>query len=215
VLFLNAGISTMAPALTEEGYECQFGVNHMGHALLTQLLMPKLLDTLAKKDSDVRIVSVSSLAAYIDVPATGLSLEKMKDPNPLESSYQRYGHSKLANMFFARKLAQAYPSITTTSVNPGQVATELMSKVTGLNKIVLYLLGYTFNWLTAVSALKGAEGQVWASVSKDVKNGGFYDPGFVLNEEAKFFQDQKLTDELWDWTNKELEKHGAPGWPKA
>jgi hypothetical protein len=48
-----------------------------------------------------------------------------------------------------------------------------------------------------------------------VKNGAYYDPVGVLEEKKKFFTDQSLTDELWEWTGKELAAHGAPGWPAA
>jgi hypothetical protein len=48
-----------------------------------------------------------------------------------------------------------------------------------------------------------------------VRNGAYYEPVGKLEDGFKHFSDQKLTDELWEWTNKELAKHGAPGWPEA
>lgn len=63
ILMLNAGIMASTPGLTEQGYAIQFGTNHMGHALLTKLLLP-VLDKTAKSgtDADVRVVSLSSTA---------------------------------------------------------------------------------------------------------------------------------------------------------
>jgi len=60
-LFLNAGVSGTAPGVTEDGYENTFGINHVGHALLTQLLMPKILETAKQPDADVRIIVTSSV----------------------------------------------------------------------------------------------------------------------------------------------------------
>jgi NAD(P)-dependent dehydrogenase (short-subunit alcohol dehydrogenase family) len=55
IVHLNAGIAMIPAALTEDGYEVQFGTNYLGHALLTQLLMPKLLQTAALPGADVRV----------------------------------------------------------------------------------------------------------------------------------------------------------------
>jgi NAD(P)-dependent dehydrogenase (short-subunit alcohol dehydrogenase family) len=216
ILFLNAGISTTAPALTEEGYETQFGINYMGHALLTQLLMPKLLQTVNEKQgNDARIMVTSSMAAHFNPPATGLALDQMKTADPLSSPYQRYAHSKVAKVLFARKLSQIYPSIISVSFNPGQVKTDLFKKAAGINKWVRHYILPPFLWLTGVSAEKGAENGLWAATSKDVRNGAYYEPVGKLKDGFKHFTDQKLTDELWEWTNKELAEHGAPGWPEA
>ncbi|KAI8633247.1 NAD(P)-binding protein [Xylariaceae sp. FL1651] len=214
LLFLNAGISTTLPALTKEGYESQFGVNHVGHALLTQLLMPKLLET-AAQDSDVRVLVTASKAAYIACPKTGLVLSDMKEPGPLASPYQRYAHSKLANILFARKLAQVYPSIKCVSYNPGQVRTDIFKKATGLNKWLMMTIGAVFILLTGVTPEKGAENGLWLATSKELQNGAYYEPIGVLEDQKRFIADQKMADELWDWTNKELKQHGVPGWPKA
>ena len=215
LLFLNAGISTTAPALTEDGYESQFGINHVGHALLTQLLMPRLLETAASQGRDVRIMVTSSMAAHISPPPTGLVLDEMKKADPLASAYQRYAHSKVAAILFARKLAQVYPAVQTVSFNPGQVNTDLFKKATGLNKWFLMLVATPLGWLTGVSPEKGAENGLWVAFAKGVENGAYYEPVGVLAEEKKgFFTDQKLADELWQWTDEELLAHGGPGWPR-
>jgi NAD(P)-dependent dehydrogenase (short-subunit alcohol dehydrogenase family) len=55
IVHLNAGVAMVPAALTKDGYEVQFGTNYMGHALLTQLLMPKLLQTASLPGADVRV----------------------------------------------------------------------------------------------------------------------------------------------------------------
>ncbi|KAM0559975.1 hypothetical protein ACHAPJ_003929 [Fusarium lateritium] len=214
LLFLNAGISSTAPALTEDGYESQFGINHVGHALLTQLLMPKLLGT-SKKGNEVRILVTSSMSAYFDPPPTGLVLGEMRKADPLASPYQRYAHSKVAAVLFARKLSQIYPTILSVSFNPGQVKTDLFKKASGINQWFMMFVGTPLMWLTGVSPEKGAENGLWAAFADGMKNGANYEPVGVLEENKKFFTDQKLADELWKWTNDELVAHGAPGWPEA
>ncbi|KAF4990916.1 hypothetical protein FDECE_14208 [Fusarium decemcellulare] len=214
LLFLNGGISTTAPALTEEGYESQFGINYVGHALLTQLLLPILLKT-KKEGNDVRIMVTSSMAAYYDPPPTGLALDEMRNADALASPYQRYAHSKIAAILFARKLSQVYPSIQSVSFNPGQVRTDLFWKATSFSIWFRMFVVTPFMWLTGVSADKGAENGLWVASADNVKNGAYYEPVGVLEEEKKFLTDQKLADELWSWTEKRLAAHGAPGWPAA
>jgi NAD(P)-dependent dehydrogenase (short-subunit alcohol dehydrogenase family) len=230
LLFLNAGISTTAPALTVNGYESQFGVNYVGHALLTQLLMPKLLATAALgkntnegkigergRGNDVRVLVTSSYAAYLAPPPTGLALDAMRQADALASPYGRYAHSKLANVLFARRLAQTYPGVLTIAFNPGQVKTDLFRKATGINWWFLMTVGMLFMHLTGISVDKGAENGLWAAFADPaaLRNGAYYEPVGVLEDSKQFITDQALADELWDWTNRELERHGAPGWPET
>lgn len=118
LLINNAGIMSIPNrTLTVDGFETQFGVNHLGHFLLTNLL----LDTI-KASQPSRIVNVSSSAHQ------GGKL----DPENLqgEKSYSQfwsYCNSKLANVLFTRELAKrlAGTGVTTNSLHPGAVKTEL------------------------------------------------------------------------------------------
>lgn len=62
VLINNAGVMMCPKGLTEDGFETQFGTNHLGHFLLTMLLLPKIIDSRKKSDVSSRIVNVSSIA---------------------------------------------------------------------------------------------------------------------------------------------------------
>ncbi|GIZ46282.1 hypothetical protein CKM354_000941400 [Cercospora kikuchii] len=218
-LYLNAGISGTTPGLTKEGYENTFGVNHVGHTLLCQLLMPKLLQTQKQPDSDVRVVVTSSIGGHRIVPKTGLiDLDTTKT---VESSglnaMTKYGHSKLANMLFARKLAQLYPEITTTSFHPGTVKSEIWGKADGMKWLVYAVSPIV--WLTGVDCDKGAEPGLWLGNAdkSSIENGRYYEQGtFGKPKDGNpHAVSQELADRLWEWTNKELESHGAPGWPSA
>ncbi|KAF2769131.1 NAD(P)-binding protein [Teratosphaeria nubilosa] len=220
ILFLNAGISMQEPSLTQEGYEVTFGVNHLGHALLTQLLLPKMLETKnSDPKADLRIVLTSSIGAFMFGPKGGLLLSEMKEPaGPhFKSAPVRYGHSKLANLLFAKKLAQLYPGITSTSVHPGTVKSEIWGRAKAA-KIMMYALS-PIVWLTGVTTEVGAWCQLWAATAPvqkgQVESGMYYEPVGVLKAGSKEAQSQDLTDELWEWTERELAVHGGPGWPKA
>lgn len=103
---LNAGVFGAAPQLTKEGYELQFGTNHVGHALLTRLLGPTLYKTAKSSvDADVRIVSVSSRGHHF-APRQGIVFESLKTEAQSLGPVGRYAQSKLANVLFARQLAK-------------------------------------------------------------------------------------------------------------
>ena len=112
------------PGTTKDGYEIQFGTNHMGHALLTKLLLPKLLSTANIPDADVRIITLSSVA-HEWAPKGGLQLDTVHSEQRKISSRERYGQSKLANILYTNELATRYPAISCISVHPGSVNTGL------------------------------------------------------------------------------------------
>lgn len=113
----NAGVMASPKAMTKDGFEQQIGVNHMGHFLLTNLLLDLL-----KISAPSRIVVVSSLFhLYGRINKEDLNSEK---------SYWRwiaYGQSKLANILFTKELARQLEgtSVTVNALHPGAVNTEL------------------------------------------------------------------------------------------
>jgi len=118
VLIANAGIMAAPFDRTEDGFELQFGTNHLGHFLLIGLLVPSLL--LA---SPSRIVLLSSMGH-------GMSDIRWDDPNYLTTEYSKmeaYGQSKTANILHAVELERRYgpQSIHAYAVHPGMVATDL------------------------------------------------------------------------------------------
>ena len=103
----NAGIMAHLPALTSDGYEIQFGTNHIGHALLIKLLLPTLQRTATQLNADVRIVSNTSVG-FKAHPASGIAFEylRTKQEYPLIGHWIRYGQSKLANILYVEELAR-------------------------------------------------------------------------------------------------------------
>ncbi|EXF85156.1 hypothetical protein CFIO01_03227 [Colletotrichum fioriniae PJ7] len=206
ILMNNAGLMATPPGLTKDGYEVQFGSNYMGPALFTKLLLPILNKTAEQPGSDVRVVNLSS-ELFKQAPSEGILLSKCKTPLDDISSLARYGQSKLADYYHTRTLSQLYPSIKFVAVHPGVVNTGLFDDFRKRRPWVggvISVLGSIF--LTDVHA--GARAQLWASTaaSATVKSGGFYNPKFKEYKEANLYED-KAAQELWDWTEKELEGH--------
>jgi NAD(P)-dependent dehydrogenase (short-subunit alcohol dehydrogenase family) len=122
ILVNNAGVMTCPLTRTAEGYELQLGTNHLGHFLLTNLLLP-LLERAAAGSGNARVVTVSSLAHE-------QGRIHWEDPNYERTPYSAldaYGQSKLANVLFSAELARrvAGTGITTYSLHPGVINTEL------------------------------------------------------------------------------------------
>lgn len=203
----NAGIMATPLAFTQEGYESQFGTNHIGHALLTKLLMPTLLKTAAEPGSDVRIINLSSEGHNITPPGGIIfETEKLKTYGP----WARYGQSKLANILFSKGLSKHYPQITTVAVHPGVILTNLYetARKQWVQRVVL---GFISLFFTKIE--QGAWSQLWAATVEKEKlvGGGYYKPVGVLGKGSYmtgYASNDKLVDQLWDWTEEELKKHG-------
>lgn len=95
ILLLNAGTMSYTPGMTEDSFEVHFGINYVGHALLTKLLLPTLLNTTqTDPDSDVRIIFVSS-AVHKQAPVGGIQFDNLKSKGINPDAMARYGQSKL------------------------------------------------------------------------------------------------------------------------
>jgi NAD(P)-dependent dehydrogenase (short-subunit alcohol dehydrogenase family) len=205
ILINNAGIMGQ-DGKTAEGYEKQLGVNHLGHALFTKLLLPTMLKTASEKNSDVRIVNLSS-GAHTRAPAPGF------DPNdafmPKSGPMGRYGRAKLANVLFAKEMAKRYPQIKTVALHPGVIRTNLFNPIMESNKL-MGLLSSTFGFLVYTTVEEGAKNSLWAATAPkaNVESGAYYVPVGKKDEASAYARDEKLADSLWNWTEAELQKQG-------
>lgn len=206
ILVNNAGIMATPFALTHQGHEIQLGTNHLGHFLLTHLLMPTLLKTAEEEGADVRIVNVSS-AGHALAPAEGIVWEQRE----LEgmSTWRRYGMSKLANILFTRSLAQKHPTITSVAVHPGVILTDLYEPNKKSNMLVRCGVGLLGKFIMG-TVEEGAKNQVWAATAggEEVVNGGYYVPVGQLSSGSRIAGDEKLAERLWRWSEAEVERLG-------
>ncbi|WPT13480.1 Retinol dehydrogenase 13 [Picochlorum sp. SENEW3] len=123
ILLNNAGVMACPEMRTNENFEYQFGVNHLGHFLLTYKLMP-LVEAAARQSGDARIINVASSAHY---PGT-IDFDDLQWQQKEYSKWGAYSQSKLANVMFSYELAKRVPAgldLTVNALHPGVVATEL------------------------------------------------------------------------------------------
>lgn len=207
VLINNAGIMATPMGLTKEGFEIQFGTNHMGHFLLTKILMPTLEDTV-EKTGDVRIVNVAS-EGHQAAPCGKLVL----DADELEkvNTWRRYGNSKLCNILYASELARRHPSVTSVSVHPGVILTDLYTSMasSGPGKVFVSAMD-SIGKLLLPDVHEGAFNQLWAATApKDkIVNGSYYKPVGGLGYQSKDSKNPELAKELWEWSENKLKDLG-------
>ncbi|OQD94487.1 hypothetical protein PENSOL_c025G10353 [Penicillium solitum] len=210
ILILNAGTMGNPPTTTEEGFEIQLGTNHIGHFLLTKLLLPTLQKTIdlqrAKEEvPDVRVVTVGS-AAHAVGPST--FEEITSTPGLLASStWTRYGASKSANILFASELARRHPDILSVAVHPGAVDSGLYGHTKNLNSVMNYGISVAGSMFFRGVA-SGALNSLWAAGTQreNLINGAYYTPVGYRSGGTAPVQNAQLAHKLWDWTETQVSK---------
>ena len=189
VLVNNAGLILTERTETEQGFETTFGVNHLGHFLLTQLLLDRI-----KASAPARIINVASRAHRF--ARSGLDFDDLQ----LTKSYggmQAYGRSKLANIYFTRELARRLEGsgVTVNALHPGGVNTGFShdGDTNGL---------YSFLWSLAKPFLrspeKGAQTSIYLASAPEVE--GVTGKYFANSKEARptsIAQDDEAARRLW------------------
>ena len=191
LLINNAGVMIPPYSKTKDGFELQFGTNHLGHFALTG----RLLDLLVKT-KDSRIVNVSGSAhRYGNLDFEDLDWKKRK-----YKPWSAYGDSKIANLYFTseldRKLKANNLSIMTTAAHPGYTATELQRNMG---------FGAILNTLFAQSIPMGTLPTLRAAFDESARGGEFYGPdGFmgmrgypVEVEPIDLAKDKEIAQRLW------------------
>ncbi len=175
ILVNNAGLMAMPERRTEDGFEMQLGVNHLGHWVLTARLMPAVLAAPA-----ARVVSVTSTAHH---------MARAVDPaNPhLEDNYgpwKSYGQSKLANFHFGiglqDRFERAGAAASSLLAHPGLSNTDLQARTTRENEDDFW--GKFFHGMSSRQGMdppRGALSQLRAATDPEAKGGEFYGPLWV------------------------------------
>ncbi|MCP2252316.1 NAD(P)-dependent dehydrogenase, short-chain alcohol dehydrogenase family [Prauserella aidingensis] len=176
VLVNNAGVMAPPRETTRDGFELQFGTNHLGHAALTWLLMPAL-----RTRPGARIVTVSSLAARTGRIDT-------VDPNFEHRRYSpvaAYGQSKLANQVFAleldRRLRAVGDDVLSVAAHPGYSDTGLAPAMARAQRNVVLrgvmnVGGRLGGLLLAQNTEQGTAPQLYAATAPDVSGGDYLGP---------------------------------------
>ncbi len=167
LLIDNAGVMAIPRAETADGFEMQFGTNHLGHFALTGLLLPALATTPSS-----RVVVVTSLARRIGrIDFDDLHGRKRY------GRWKAYGQSKLANLLFVeeleRRLRATELETIAVAAHPGYAATNLQHGSNWFEN-TYYTIG---NILFAQPAGPGAWPQLYAATAPSVRGGELYGPG--------------------------------------
>lgn len=147
---------------TKDGFETHLGVNHMGHFLLTNLLLDLLV-----KSAPSRIINVTSSTHHRGkINKEDLNSEKSY------SELEAYDQSKLANILFTMELAERLKGtgVTANAVNPGVVDTPLYHKSmpSSLSATVAKSIAKPFVWLTHKTPFGGAQTVLYAALDPDL-----------------------------------------------
>lgn len=190
-LINNAGLAG-ARGKTKDGFEVQFGTNHLGHYLFTRLLLDRIVES-----GPARIVNVSSASHY---RAKGIDWDSLQSPTKTVTAMDEYSVSKLANVLFTKELARRLDGtkVTTYAVHPGVVATDVWRKVPGPARWLIKKFMITPEE-GAQSSLRCATDPALAS-----ETGKYYDVGGKERRPARLADDADLAQKLWtksaEWT---------------
>ncbi|MCS6898687.1 MAG: SDR family oxidoreductase [Myxococcales bacterium] len=190
VLINNAGLAGQR-GLTRSGFELAFGTNHVGHFLLTKLLLPRL-----RESDDARVVTVASRAHY---RAPGIDFEAVRRPTRTATGFPEYQVSKLANVLFSRELARrAGPKVHSYVLHPGVIASDIWRHVPwGIRHILsLFML----------SNEEGARTTLYCATSPAVRDQtGLYYDACKERTPSRIALDDALAARLWEqserWCN--------------
>jgi len=191
LLVNNAGIMVVPAGITVDGFELQFGTNHLGHFALTNLLLPSITD---------RVVTLSSLMHRVG----GISMQDLNWRQRPYNAERAYGQSKLANLVFTlelqRRLTAAGSPVRALAAHPGWAATNLQSHSGNRVKNAAMAVG---NALLGGSAERGAVPTLYAATA-DLPGGSYVGPRYGLVgppdrvSRSKGAKDLDLARRLWE-----------------
>ncbi|KAI8546319.1 hypothetical protein RHMOL_Rhmol07G0107600 [Rhododendron molle] len=196
LLINNAGVFGSPFMLSQDKIELQFGTNHLGHFLLTNLLLETMKNTARQSHKEGRIVNVSSEGHRFAF--RGIQFDRINDESRYNSMYA-YGQSKLANILHAKELAKRLKEegveITANSVHPGAVDTNIVrhqSFLNGLSIIAKYLVKNTS---------QGASTTCYVALNPQVKGeSGEYFSDCNIAKPSALAKDDELAKKLWDFS---------------
>jgi NAD(P)-dependent dehydrogenase (short-subunit alcohol dehydrogenase family) len=181
LLINNAGLAGTR-GLTVSGFDQAFGVNHLGHFLLTELLLERL-----RSSAPARVVTVAS---HIHKRVRDIDWNALRTPALV--GLQAYGVSKLANVLFSAELGRRLQGsgVTTYALHPGVVATQVWREIPWpVRPLILRFMS---------SEEQGAQTTIYCATSPDVANetGLYYDECRAVPASSRAL-DRALAEELW------------------
>ncbi|XP_033102140.1 retinol dehydrogenase 11-like [Anneissia japonica] len=189
ILVNNAGVVNDGSSQTEDGYDLVFGVNHLGHFLLTNLLLQKL-----KESSPSRIINVSSDAYQM----TRLNFDNL---NQNKGRISSYSHSKLANVVFTKELSRRLKNteVTAYSLHPGCIDTDIKRNWSPFLKFMTPIIKF---WILK-SANDGSQTSVHCAIADNISHlSGGYFKGCKVQKISPHAADETSGRRLWEISEK-------------
>ena len=198
VLVNNAGLMAVPLGRTEDGFELQFGVNHLGHFALTGALLPQLLAAGARV---VTVTSLQHLRGWLDFSDLNY------DRRPYDR-WKAYSNSKLANLVFTYELARRcrHTRLMSLAAHPGYSSTPLNAKSeTNADSLLERIVLHIGDRAIAQSAAEGALPQIRAATDDSANNGAYYGPALfgIRGRATKSFaspvaKSESIGAQLWE-----------------
>ncbi|KAL7150362.1 hypothetical protein ABFS83_05G107000 [Erythranthe nasuta] len=197
LLINNAGVMAPPFMLSQDKIELQFATNHLGHFLLTNLLLDNMKRTARESQIEGRIVNVSS-EGHRYVYREGIRFDKINDSSSYTSVFA-YGQSKLANILHANELARRFKEegveITANSLHPGAIATNLLRHHGILEGVVNWVGKYFLKNIP-----QGAATTCYVALHPQVKGvTGKYFADSNISTQSSLSLDAELAKKLWDF----------------
>ncbi|XP_066551816.1 dehydrogenase/reductase SDR family member 13 [Amia ocellicauda] len=192
LLINNAGV--VDAGRTVDGFGLMFGVNHLGHFLLTCLLLDRL-----KEGDPSRVINVSSMThrwGQIDFDCINTH-KALGLGDSFSGIFKTYSHSKLCNVLFTHELAKRLQgtNVTCYSLHPGSVKTELTRNASLLENLILKLMA----WLFFLDTKAGAQTTLHCALKKGIEplSGQYFSCCAVEEVDAKA-RDDAVAKKLWE-----------------
>ncbi|KAJ4880816.1 NAD(P)-binding Rossmann-fold superfamily protein [Raphanus sativus] len=201
ILINNAGVMACPFMLSKDNIELQFATNHLGHFLLTKLLLDTMKNTSRESKREGRIVNLSSEAHRFSYPE-GVRFDKINDVSSY-GSIPAYGQSKLCNVLHANELARQLKedgvNITVNSLHPGAIMTSLWR----------YFNSYLAGAVSAVARYfiktvpQGAATTCYLALNPQVAGvTGEYFTDCNVAKPSSLAEDSELAKKVWDFSTK-------------
>lgn len=218
MFILNAAVMMTPAELTVDGFEIQFGTNHLGHFLLTRLLHDKLIEGKARV---VVVSSIAHLMSYFEGIRYS-TLRSVAGYNP----HMAYGQSKLANVLFANELAARLngTGVTANSLHPGSINSGLLrylpaayggekgSRWRDMVERVITTGAVVWNNCVSMNAEDGALTQLYVATSPEVEHvsGEYFIPIGKRGHAIHHAKDAAMRQRLWEESEAMVKDFLAP-----
>ncbi|XP_019855897.1 PREDICTED: retinol dehydrogenase 12-like [Amphimedon queenslandica] len=193
-LINNAATVVGSHQLTEDGFEMQFGTNHLGPFLLTNLLLDRI-----KESAPSRIITVSSNASY----RGSLNFDDMMWANCKYIPFSAYARSKLANIMFSRELAKRLEGtgVSTYSLHPGVIRTNIANYLFVGWRVIFLPLAYILAVMFLKTPKQGAQTTLHCAVSDEAEGvtGKYWSNCAVTKPNKLALIDEDCT-KLWEYS---------------